>query len=191
MLGCRILNIDQVWWDYSRQLRAFILAKTGSPDDADDILQDVLLKTHRQLGSLRTQDKLKPWLFKIANHALIDFYRKRARHPAAKLESSMEVAIIDDDDVELELSQCVLPFIDALPEESAQLLRRIDIEGASQKAYAQALGISYPALKSRVQRARRQLRSVFERCCELELDAKGAVIDYLPRQSACQTCSDK
>ncbi|HCH25404.1 MAG TPA: RNA polymerase sigma factor SigZ, partial [Oceanospirillaceae bacterium] len=55
----------------------------------------------------------------------------------------------------------------------------------SQKQLAQELGISYSGLKSRVQRARVDLRQLFESCCSLELDAQGQIMDYDDDKTCC------
>ena len=82
----------------------------------------------------------------------------------------------------------MLPFIDALPSETASLLKAIDIEGRSQKEYAAELGISYSTLKSRVQRGRLKLRELFEQCCHMDLDRQGRVIEYRTRTGQCDNC---
>ena len=66
-----------------------------------------------------------------------------------------------------------LLFIDALPEESARLLKAIDIEGESQREYAERVGIKYSTLKSQVKKGRGELRNAFEKCCKLSLDSSG------------------
>lgn len=179
-------TIDQIWQAYGNNLKALLHAKLGNPADADDLLQEILLKTHQQIGTLTSADKLKPWLFRLANNTVIDFYRARGRRPPLSAEDLW----YSDEDSEADqtqatLSSCILPFLDALPTDTAELLRAIDIEGRSQKAYAEELGVSYSALKSRVQRGRTQLRAVFEQCCVMELDACGRLVSYEPRGKSC------
>jgi RNA polymerase sigma-70 factor (ECF subfamily) len=180
------LNIESVWLQYRNSLRAFLQSKISNHADVDDLLQDILIKTHNQIGSLRSHEKLKPWLFSIANNTVIDFYRKRGRDIHIELEdnwySDREV------NVQLQLSECLIPFIDMLPAKTAKLLKEVDIKGVSQKSCAIELGISYSALKSQVQRGRSQLRALFESCCHLELDPHGNVIGYEPQSSTCKNC---
>lgn len=182
-------NIEQVWQAYGENLKALLHAKIANPADADDLLQEILLKTHQQIGTLQARDKLKPWLMRLANNTVIDFYRKRGRQPSVEADDlwygNLET---EPERAQASLSDCILPFIDALPPETAQLLRAIDIEGRVQKSYAEELGISYSALKSRVQRGRVQLRNLFENCCHLELDGKGNVMDYNPKAVGCRRC---
>lgn len=180
------LNTEKVWQQYSQSLRSFLHSKISDPHDVEDLLQEILIKTHRNMGNLRASDKLKPWLFQLASNTVIDFYRKRGK------ERSIDASSLwyeeDEAQTQEQLSDCVLPFIDALPADTAQLLKAIDIEGQPQKECAEALGISYSTLKSRVQRGRMKLRGLFEQCCNLELDKQGHVIEYHPRGNRCNGC---
>ena len=180
------MNTEKVWQQYSQSLRAFLHSKISDPHDVEDLLQEILIKTHRTMGSLRASDKLKPWLFQLANNTVIDFYRKRGKDRTI----DPDVLCYGEDTplAQEQLSGCVLPFIDALPSETASLLKAIDIEGRSQKEYAAELGISYSTLKSRVQRGRLKLRELFEQCCHMDLDRQGRVIEYRARSGRCDNC---
>ena len=79
-------------------------------------------------------------------------------------------------------------FIAALPPRTADLLTAIDIQGQSQKAYAESRGMSYSTLKSQVQSGRAALRSIFENCCHLTLDVYGNVSDYRSKSDGCDNC---
>jgi len=180
------LNIEDVWQAYSNRLRMMLRSKISDPDDVEDLLQEILIKTHRNIGALRAQDKLKPWLFQLANNTVIDFYRKRgAARDAEPVDLWYEHS---EPDVEQQLSECVVPFVRTLPQKTADLLLAVDIEGRSQKEYAAELGVSYSTLKSRVQRGRLKLREAFEQCCHLELDRQGRVVEYRRKQKACGGC---
>ncbi|WP_027855927.1 RNA polymerase sigma factor SigZ [Marinobacterium jannaschii] len=178
------MNIETIWQQYSSNLRGLLLAKISDPHDVDDLLQEVLIKTHQHIGQLKSREKLKPWLFRIAHNTVIDFYRRRGR----QIDLTEDDLWYGEEAAALNMSDCVLPFIDALPPETAQLLKAIDIEGRSQKLYAAELGISYSTLKSRVQRGRAQLRALFEDCCHLEFDRQGNVLEYVARSGSCKSC---
>lgn len=180
------MNVESIWQEYSNKLRALLYSKISNSADVDDLLQEILLKTHQQIGTLQSRDKLKPWLFTLANNTVIDFYRREGRKPAVE-ESDLWFSGTEPLAQE-QLSECVIPFISALPEQSAELLQAVDIEGWSQKEYAQELGIGYSTLKSRVQRARVQLRHLFDECCHLELARDGTVMSYERKGDRCSNC---
>lgn len=180
------MKIENVWQEYRAKLKAFLHTKVSNPADVDDLLQEILIKTHQHLGTLRAKDKLKPWLYALADNVIIDFYRQQGRQRSYSKEELWyeENPLL----IQQEMSECIEPIIKALPQEVSDLLVAIDLQGRSQKVLALELGVSYSALKSRVQRGRLQLRSVFESCCDLELDRHGNVIDYQTKAGACDRC---
>lgn len=89
----------------------------------------------------------------------------------------------EDDAVDaLDLARCLRPLLDALDEDDRSILEQVDAAGRSQADLARELGVSLSTVKSRVQRARQRLRASIERCCELELDARGTPIDARRRE---------
>ncbi len=180
------LQVETVWQEYGSNLKAFLKSKIADPDDVEDLFQEVLIKTHKNIGGLRSTEKLKPWLFTLARNTVIDFYRKRGRDNAISEE---DLWYGDEEEPTLhQFSGCILPFINALPLETSDLLKAIDIEGQSQKGHAADLGISYSTLKSRVQRGRTQLRDLFEDRCHMDLDEHGNVVDCRAKSDKCTEC---
>jgi len=80
--------------------------------------------------------------------------------------------------------------MDDLPPENCEALCMTEIEGLSQIEYAQKVGISYAAAKSRVQRSRKMLRDMLMNCCHYQFDKYGTVLDITPNKSCCCCCSD-
>lgn len=181
------LNLETVWGQYRSGLNAYLHSRVSNPSDAEELLQDILLKTHDNIDMLGNSESLKSWLFQIAHNTTVDFYRKKGRRDAVHPDDLW----FSDANVEErhELEGCVAPFIDALPKEMGDLLRTIELEGVPQKDHAAELGVSYSTLKSRVQTARRRLRQVFESCCSFSLDTQGNIIGYKQNSSGCDSCS--
>lgn len=180
------MTTEEIWSEYRAAIKAFLHARVANPADVDDLLQEILIKTHRSLTTLNERESLKAWLFRTARNATTDFYRRQGRgrnlHPDDLWYGD------DDVDSQHQLERCVIPFIAGLPEDAARLLTAVDIEGQSQKDYAQRRGIRYSTLKSRVRNARRDLRKLFDDCCHLSLDSRGAVIEYRPKSGRCENC---
>ena len=159
------MDVDEVWKQYRNRLKAFLHSRVSNPADVDDLLQDISIKTLTGFASIEDQTKVQSWLFQTANRTIIDFYRKDRN---SRDISSEDLWYSKDDPVVInELERCVEPFLAALPDDTRELLTAIDLEGKSQKQYAAATGISYSTLKSRVQKGRAALRSVFEDCCHM------------------------
>jgi len=175
------MNVEELWLEYRTVLKRFLHAKVANEADVEDLLQDILIKTYNNLDSVKKQKNVKSWLFQIANNTIIDYYRKNSRVPRATSEAylpSCEQATDELATTKVDLSNCISPFINALPEESARLLTAIDINNESQKHYAEKIGVSYSTLKSRVQKSRGLLKQVFDDCCHFKIDNRGNVYDY-------------
>jgi len=186
-----VMMLEKIWQEYRSSVRAFLCSKVSNAADVDDLLQDILLKTHQNLGNIRAEESIKSWLFQIANHTIIDFYRRNGRLNELKQKVLSEDELGHDEhdvDITRQLSHCITPFIQALSQDNTELLTAIDINNESQKTYAEVRGISYSTIKSRVQKARKELRVLFEGCCRLTLDAQGNLMDYDPVGNQCQGC---
>jgi RNA polymerase sigma-70 factor (ECF subfamily) len=73
-----------------------------------------------------------------------------------------------------------------LPPAARDALTRVDVDGQTHQQAADQLGLSVSGMKSRVQRARRQLKDLLQQCCTVGLDGSGAVATYRPTaQAAC------
>lgn len=116
-----------------------------------------------------------------------DHYRRKARDPLqlseeigeGPLAESVEASAYED------LSPCVQPLIAQLPEKYRAVLQAVEIDGQSQKALAEQLGVSHSTVKSQTQRARQQLLKLLRRCCEFQIDEQGRLLDYQPHDGPC------
>lgn len=183
------LNLDEVWRQYQHSLKAFLHSKVANEADVEDLQQEILIKTYQNLADVQNESSVKSWLFQLAQRTIVDFYRKRAR---TQRDNSLRVDDLwfeqSSVSVEQELSSCIAPFIQALPEASASLLSHVELDGISQKELAEQQGVSYSTLKSRVQKSRMELKKLFEECCDLTLDKHGNVMDYLQKSKRCSHC---
>ena len=147
-------------------------------------MQDVFLKIHTHIDTLRTPDRLTSWIYQITRNAIADYYR--AQRPTAELPETLPVADeLVDDDVMRELSPCVAAMVAALPETYREALRLTEYQGLSQKALSERLGISFSGAKSRVQRARAKVKERLLDCCHFQFDRAGRIIDYQSRRACC------
>ena len=53
------MQLEQLWSEYRSALNAFLLSKVSNPQDAEDLLQDILIKTHKNLDKLREARSIK------------------------------------------------------------------------------------------------------------------------------------
>ena len=171
------------WQVLGQRLGAY-LGRRLPAQDVDDVLQDVLLRIHRNVRYLSDDSRFGPWVYSVARNAVID--RLRKTHPvSADIDLDAVTAPADGDD-EHALIGCVTPFVARLPEAYRHAITLVELQGLSQADAAAIVGISLSGMKSRVQRARRMLRKMFEECCSLKFDARGRVTEAEPHGQ--ETC---
>lgn len=169
--------------EVAARLRPF-LARRVAEADVDDVLQDVFVRMQRALPSLREEERFDSWLFQVARSAVAEHGRARARHPLPHDDAEPELptdAEEDDREAFRALAGCVAPFVARLPSPYREAVTLVELEGMTAREAAAMTGISLTAMKSRVQRGRAQLRTLFEECCEIALDARHKVTDCTPR----------
>lgn len=176
---------EQIWQAYHARLRAFILSRIPDGWVADDLLQDVFLKLHAGLASLNDETKLTSWLYQITRNAIADYHR--AQRPTVELSDGLPHPDTGlEADVTRELSHCLLPMIEQLPDGYREAIILSELEGHTQKEVAEIQGLSLSGAKSRVQRGRAKLREMLAACCRFEFDAAGRLSGYEPIERSCE-----
>lgn len=181
----RAEQFSGVWEQYQRGIEALIRSKISNRADAEDILQEVLIRTYKKLPTVKSEKSIKSWLYQVSRNAIIDYYRKSGRNKEVGTLPSDLSYEESSHDVQQALAKCVMPFIESLPDETRGVLTAIDIDGKSQKEYAEEMGIKYSTLKSRVQRGRAQLKEIFDGCCQVSRDGRGNISDFSSKKGDC------
>jgi RNA polymerase sigma-70 factor (ECF subfamily) len=160
---------------YERALYAMAYSVLHNPADAEEVAQEAVLKAFANLGQLRADNKFKGWLLQIAfNEA-----RLRRRKNRGHLYESLDEAGQDDDEGEFmprqfadwrdipsetlekaEVRRAVDKSLLALSGKYREVFVLRDIEHLSAEETARMLGISVPAVKTRLHRARLQMREL-------------------------------
>ena len=178
---------EQVAREFRGRLLRFIRARVESSADAEDIVQDVMLRMHRSVKTLSSGERLGAWLFQVARNAIIDHYRARGRttevlDPMTSAESTAnDVAGKAEDDprrFERDATRCLDAFVDRLDGRQAEALRLVDIDGLTHKAAATRLGLTVPGVKSRVQRARAHLKKTLSDCCAFDFEHADGLVAF-------------
>jgi RNA polymerase sigma-70 factor (ECF subfamily) len=144
-------------------------------DDAAEALQDALLSAYRGLKNFKAESTFSTWLYRVATNAALMKYRKRRdghislERSQSDDEDSEPLALPDwsaqplDELLDSETRQVMQEGIDRLPEELRIVFVLRDVEGLSNSEVSEVLDLSIPAVKSRLHRARLQLRNRLDR----------------------------
>ncbi len=182
---------EQIWTEFSDSLKQFIIRRVSTESDAEDILQNVFIKIYRNIHTLKADAKLQAWVSQITRNAITDYYRQRnivVELPDTLAEPTNETAA--NETAPGEITACLKPMVDSLPEKYRQAIVLTEFEGMSQKAMSENMGLSFSGAKSRVQRGRQQLQAMLLQCCHIEFDRRGNVVDHQSREQACAYCGD-
>lgn len=185
------MSINTAWLQHRNHLLNFINQKINNPEDAKDVLQDVLLKASSKMDSVSDQKSLVSWLFQISRNAISDYYRQSNKANLVTLpdEVELESELALNSSVKDELLKCLMPFVSQLPQPQQQLLLDIELSELSQKQYAEQQNINYSTLKSQVNKARIAMRDLYQQCCSFEFDKQGNLAEYKIQSPSCDKCN--
>lgn len=142
-------------------LRRYARSLTRDGQDAEDLVQDALVRAYERRSTFKAGGNMRRWLLSIVHNAFID--RSRSRNSeAARIERIAEVApstVEAPQDHAVRLAQVRTAFM-GLPEEQRAALHLVAIEGLSYQEAAETLAIPLGTLMSRIGRARAALRAL-------------------------------
>ncbi|GIH95661.1 hypothetical protein Psi01_62910 [Planobispora siamensis] len=170
------------------RLVAFVAARIDRPDEAEDIVQEVLARISRGASGPRDAGRLEAWVYQITRNAIIDHHRAAVRAGRARARAVFDrslTAEAADPGALSALADCLAPMLARLPERDRQAITMVDYEGLTQTEAARRLGLSVPGMKSRVQRARTRLRALLLACCRIAVDARGDVREVVRPAGPC------
>jgi RNA polymerase sigma-70 factor (ECF subfamily) len=186
---------EELWQGMHDGLRAFIAKRVSDQSHAEDVLQEVFVRVHRQLDSVTDPRRIISWIYQVTRNAIIDYYRKPGRRHEIPAGLSADIEAFggelqeESGDSGSELAGCLRPMIERLSREYREAIILVELDGLTQQAAAEQMGLSLSGMKSRVQRGRKQLKQMLDDCCLIELDRRGGVIEYEARNEACDPCA--
>lgn len=175
-------NTEKIWHDYHVHLENFIRSKV-TENFVEDLLQEVFIKIHSNIKSLKTEAKLESWLFQITRNTISDYYQRL--NITEQLPTWIAQTETDDETlIRQELVSCLAPMIGKLPNKYRLPVQMSELENRTQNEVAVDQGISLSGAKSRVQRGRKLLKKMLESCCELEINKKNQITDYHKKKNS-------
>jgi RNA polymerase sigma-70 factor (ECF subfamily) len=161
---CRAGDSDAfelLYREHSPRLFALARRMTGSPQESEDLLQDIFLQVYRKLDSYRGDAALGTWLYRLAIRQCLDFLRSRqGRMRAASRpiedESTLLPSTRETHGARIDIERAVA----RLPEGCRVAFVLHDVEGLEHKQIGEMLGVSESTSKSQVFKARSKLRAM-------------------------------
>lgn len=167
---------EQLIQKYDRNVFRIAQHITQNREDAEDVVQDAFLKAYQNLNKFQGNSKFYTWLVRIAVNEALMRLRKRKADKTVSMDEDVEtedgsmpreVADWSPNPEQLfgqsELGDILGKTIQGLPASFRTVFVLRDVEGLSTEETAEMLGLSVPAVKSRLLRARLQLRERLNR----------------------------
>ncbi len=161
---------------YERKIYRLAKNITQNDEDAEDVMQEAFLKAYSHLDNFQGNSKFYTWIVRIAVNESLMKLRKRKSDKLVSLDEQVdtgedmvprEIAVWEDNPEAQYSQEEMRGILDKSVESLAPIFRSVfvlrDIEDLSTEETAEALGISIPAVKSRLLRARLQLREKLTR----------------------------
>ena len=147
---------------YHQPLYRFCLAIVGNPEDAQDALQNTMVKVMRALPGEERKIELKPWLYRIAHNEAIDLLRRRRETRQLDAELAAPGYGLAEDAATRERLRQLLTDLHALPERQREVLVMRELAGLEFEEIGAALGTSDAVARQTLYEARQSLRQMEE-----------------------------
>ena len=149
---------------YGRKIYNFAYRLTGNPEDAADLVQEVLLRVRKGLRDYRP-GSFEGWLWRITRNAFLDRVRKKPRRPSSPLPDDDHHSLgaspsPDEVLASVRLSDDVQAALLKLPYEFREAVVLCDVVGLTYDEIADAVDVPVGTVRSRIHRGRRMLREM-------------------------------
>ncbi|HEX2961679.1 MAG TPA: sigma-70 family RNA polymerase sigma factor [Ignavibacteriales bacterium] len=165
----KYIDFEREALPHMNALYNFALRMTGNSDDADDLVQETLLKAFRFFDKFEKGTNCKAWLFRILKNSYINDYRKHSKEPSKVDYEDIEnfYENIKSSDVKSDhlvedvfnnlLDDDISSAISSLPEDFRTVIILSDIEGFTYEEIADFVDCPIGTVRSRLHRARKML----------------------------------
>lgn len=194
------MSFAAIYRRHHQGLYRYCLAILGNPEDAQDALQNTMVKAMRALPGERREIKLKPWLYRIAHNESIDLLRKRRPTDEIDVEASASGPSTAETAETRERLRTLIADLDALPDRQRGALAMRELAGLSFEQIAAAFDTSPAVARQTVYEARVSLRQMSEgrdmscdEVCRALSDADGRVLrrrDIRAHLKSCPGCRE-
>ena len=160
---------------HERRMYAVALRMCGNPEDAQDCLQEAMLRVYRAIAGFKGQSSFSTWVYRITMNTCLDELRKRKNRPVASLDTLLDAgwSPVDEGEsperhaVRTDMRRSLARFMGELPDDMRAAVVLRDVQGYAYEEIAQILDTNVGTIKSRISRGREKLREKIAANAEL------------------------
>jgi RNA polymerase sigma-70 factor (ECF subfamily) len=152
---------ETLYRQHAARLYTLACRMAGSPEDGEDLLQEIFLQAYRKLGSFKGDSAVGTWLYRLALNHCLDYVRSR-RAKMSKMTDTLDADTSFEPTAPRESPVARLDLeraVERLPEGCREAFVLHDVEGFDHKEVGRLLGIAEGTSKSQVFKARMKLRA--------------------------------
>lgn len=150
---------DELFRRYEPRAYAFFLRRTGSPERAQDLYQELFFRIHRARDRYDAERPFAPWLFQIAYRLLVDDQRRAHRFHEVEIEGREPTAELPNSEEWLGDREVLAQILSTLSSEDRHVLVSAKLEGVGYPELATELGKSVEAVRKMASRTLQRLRT--------------------------------
>ncbi|MDN3682959.1 sigma-70 family RNA polymerase sigma factor [Vibrio tapetis subsp. quintayensis] len=159
----------KAWNESESLLYYWLLKQTQSQHETEDIMQEVFLKAMSNSNRFCSLNDGKSWLFKMVKNQFIDCWRRQVKVDGiGRLEAPATTPPVME-----QLQTCLPRILPKLSTNHRHIIETCDLNNMTQVAYASAHGLSLPATKARLRRARLELKQKLITECQVLRNTSG------------------
>ena len=160
---------------HEKRMYAVAFRLCGNHEDAQDCLQDAMIRVYKAISSFKGQSSFATWLYRITTNACLDELRRRKTRQSTSLDGLLDTGWSPTDDLDTPERHALMSekrreiewAIAQLPEDMRAAVVLRDIQGFSYDEIAHMLGANVGTVKSRISRGRERLREKLSETLEL------------------------
>ena len=158
---------EQLMAAHENKMYAVALRMCGNREDAQDCLQEAMIRVFRAISGFKGQSSFSTWVYRITMNSCLDELRRRKTRTATSLDAMLENGFAPSDEgdtpeqssLRSEQRRVLERAIAELPEDMRSAIVLRDIQGCSYDEIAQTLNANVGTIKSRISRGREKLRA--------------------------------
>jgi RNA polymerase sigma-70 factor (ECF subfamily) len=153
-------------------------------DIAEELSQEIFIKTYKNLSSFRGDSKISTWIYGIATNTCLDYFRAsdyKKSKSTDQLEQDIlseetpgdditKILSLEEDLIKSEMAECIRDYIESLPGDYRTVIILHDLEGFKNREIAGILNCSLDNVKIRLHRARKKLQTILASNCDFYRD---------------------
>jgi RNA polymerase sigma-70 factor (ECF subfamily) len=162
------MDFTQMAAENHKAFLAFLRRRVASEDVAEEILQDAYAKGLAKANSLRDEERVVAWFYRLLRNALVDHYRRAAAEARAVEQAAAEPAFQPealDPELDRVVCECVGRVVKTLRPQYGEILTQVELQGKRLKDLEERGATSAATLAVRLHRARQSLKKRLLETC--------------------------